>query len=137
MEERRHQLRILVVASDAMRMTIARQLEPLNPVIEHIRKTGEIAHLVSEGRSFDVAILPAMLPNAEWWALWGEICLLNPSPAILVYARAATFELWTGVLDLGGYDVIAEPFSDDEIQQAVLRAAQSFKDGVENDGASH
>jgi len=27
---------------------------------------------------------------------------------------------------MGGYDVIAEPFTDDELQQAVSRAAQSF-----------
>ena len=120
-----------------MRTAVARQLEPLNPLIEYICKAGEIAHFVSAGDIFDVAILPEMLPDGDWWAWWGEICLLTPSPAILVYARAATFELWTGVLDLGGYDLIVEPFSNHEIQQAVLRAAQSFRERVENDGAAH
>jgi hypothetical protein len=102
-EERRPQLRILAVVSEAMRTAIARQLEPLDPVIEYVGKAGDIAHFVAAGDTFDVAILPATLHDADWWALWGEICLLTPSPAILVYARAATFELWTGVLDLGGY----------------------------------
>jgi hypothetical protein len=135
-EERRPHLRILAVVSDETRTAVARQLQPLDPVIEYINKAGEIAHLVSAGGIFDVAILPAM-PCIDWWALWGEICLLTPSPAILVYARAATFELWTGVLDLGGYDLIVEPFSDHEIQQAVLLAAQSFRDRIKNDGAPH
>lgn len=133
MDERQHQLRILACVSKAMRPVFARQLELLNPVIEYVAKPSEIARLVSEGKTFDVAIVPAALPNTEWWALWSEMSLLNPSPAVLVYARTATFELWTGVLDLGGYDVIVEPFSDDEIQQAVLRAAQSFRDRVETD----
>jgi DNA-binding NtrC family response regulator len=119
-DERRHQLRILACVSKAMRPVFARQLELLNPVIEYVAKASEIARLVSTGRTFDVAIVPAALPNAEWWALWSEMSLLNPSPAVLVYARTATFELWTGVLDLGGYDVIVEPFSDKEIQEAVV-----------------
>lgn len=115
-----------------MRTAIARQLEPLNPSIRYVAKPAEIAHLVSEGDVFEVAIFPAALPDSVWWALWGELSLLNPRPAILVYARATSFELWSSVLDLGGYDVILEPFSDREIQDAVRRAALSFRGRLEN-----
>lgn len=135
MDERKNEVRILAVVSEEMRTTIARQLEPLNARIECVAKAAEIARLVSEGNVFAVAILPATQPNAEWWALWGEISLLHPRPAILVYARAATFELWTSVLDLGGYDIVVEPFSEHEIQEAVRRAAQSFRSQIES-GAS-
>jgi hypothetical protein len=45
-----------------------------------------------------------------------------------VYAHTASFQLWSGVLEIGGYDVIVEPFTDEEIQRAVLRAAKSFED---------
>ncbi len=38
----------------------------------------------------------------------------------------ATFKLWSGVLEMGGYDVIVEPFTEEELQRAVTRAAQSF-----------
>jgi len=116
-----------------MRATLARQLAVLNVKIERVAKASEIARIIGNGDIFDVAILPAALPNAEWWAFWSELSLLNPRPAILVYARAATFELWTSVLDMGGFDVIVEPFSDREIQEAVLRAAQSFRDKLKND----
>jgi DNA-binding response OmpR family regulator len=136
-EERRNEVRILAVVTDEMQTAIARQLEPLNVRIEHVTKATEIARLASAGNIFDVAILPAVLPNSEWWAFWGELCLFTPRPAILVCARAATFELWTSVLDLGGYDVIVEPFSDREIKEAVLRAAQSFKDKLENEDEQH
>ena len=129
MEERRNEIRVLAIVSDEIQAKLSRQLVPLDVRIERVAKAGEIARLVGEGDIFNVAIFPGTLPNADWWALWGELCLLNPRPAILVYARAATFELWTSVLDLGGYDVIVEPFSELEIQEAVLRAAQSFETG--------
>jgi len=133
--EGRNKVRVLAVVSNEMHAAIARQLAPLDIRIERVTKAAEIARLVGNGDVFDVAILPAALPDTEWWALWGELSLLNPRPAILVYARAATFELWTSVLDLGGYDLIVEPFSDREIQEAVQRAAQSFKDKLESGDA--
>lgn len=78
--------------------------------------------------NYEVVILPATLPNEEWWAVWGELCLLKPRPAILVYSRSASFQLWAGVLEMGGYDLILEPFTDKEIQDAVLRAAKCFRE---------
>lgn len=32
------------------------------------------------------------------------------------------------VLEIGGYDVIVEPLTDDELQRAVIRAARSFRE---------
>jgi DNA-binding response OmpR family regulator len=93
----------------------------------------EIPSAVREQGSFEVAIVPATLPDLEWWELWGQLCMLEQRPAILVYTRAPTFHLWTAVLDLGGYDVIVEPFSDEEVQAAVLNAAQSFRERTAND----
>jgi hypothetical protein len=51
----------------------------------------------------------------------------------LVYAQSANFQLWSGVLESGGYDVIVAPFTDREIQGAVLRAAASFEERRQNE----
>jgi hypothetical protein len=59
--------------------------------------------------------------------------VLHKRPAILVYTRVVTFQLWSGVLELGGYDVIVEPFSDLEIRNAVRQAAKSFDDRSSNE----
>jgi DNA-binding NtrC family response regulator len=104
--------------------------------IDFISKAAELSHLALSRTSYHVALLPAALPDNGWWALWGEIALLNPRPEILVYAHTASFQLWSGVLEVGGYDVIVEPFTDDEIQQAVLRAAKSFKERCSNESAN-
>jgi hypothetical protein len=38
-------------------------------------------------------------------SVWGALALLKARPAILVFAREATFQLWSDVLELGGSDV--------------------------------
>jgi DNA-binding NtrC family response regulator len=121
-------LRILAVVPSDRRTEIARQLAPIKAELLFVRRSAEAAVAIREGDVFQVALLPASLCDTDWWELWGVLALLNRRPAILVYTRKATFQLWSGVLDLGGYDVIVEPFSDEELQGAVLRAAKSFEE---------
>jgi DNA-binding NtrC family response regulator len=126
--ESHRQVRIVALVPAAMREKVRRQLAPLGVMIDFIGKVAELSHLTLSRVTYHVALLPAALPDNGWWSLWGEIALLNPQPEILVYAHTASFQLWSGVLEIGGYDVIVEPFTDEEIQRAVLRAAKSFED---------
>jgi DNA-binding NtrC family response regulator len=121
-------MRVLAVVTDQMRAELLRQLAPLEMTVVCAGRALEVASILSRESAFQVVILPASLPDGESWALWGEICLIDPRPEVLVYSRSATFQLWTGVLDTGGFDVIVHPFSDLEIQNAVLRAVRSFKE---------
>jgi DNA-binding NtrC family response regulator len=120
-------VRVLAVTSEEMQQVLSKQLAPLGISVIRAGRALEIARLVGKGIVFQVAILPAESSDAEWWAIWGELCLIDPRPEILVYTRSPTFQLWTGVLDTGGFDVIVQPFSDVEIQQAVLRAVQCLQ----------
>jgi response regulator of citrate/malate metabolism len=78
-------------------------------------------------------LLPASLPDNSWWALWGEISLLSPRPEVLIYAPAASFRLWSGVLEAGGYDVLIEPFTAEQLEHAVLRAAACFQERLKEE----
>jgi len=120
-------VRVLAVVPEQMQPELLRQLAPLKISVVCAGRALEVARFISQGAVFQIAILPAASSDTEWWALWGEVCLIDPRPEILVYSRSTTFQLWTGVLDMGGFDVIAYPFSDLEIQSAVLRAVRSFK----------
>jgi DNA-binding NtrC family response regulator len=135
--DKKPQVRILALVPAEMQRQIRRQLASLGVAIDFITKAAEMSHLALSQHSYHVALLPAVLPDNGWWSLWGQITLLNPRPEILVYAHTATFQLWSGVLEIGGYDVIVEPFTDEELQRAVTRAAQSFEergfDGNEQD----
>jgi PleD family two-component response regulator len=118
---------ILAVVPTYRRAEIAHQLAPLNANLLFVRHFAEASAAIRENDVFQVALLPASLTDTDWWELWGVLALLDARPAILVYAREATFQLWSGVLELGGYDVIVEPFSGSDLQDAVLRAAKSFE----------
>ena len=124
--DKNSEVRLLALAPLQMQGQIRRQLAPLGVTIDFVSKAAEVSHLVLNRARYQVALLPAVLPDNGWWSLWGEITLLNPRPEVLVYAHRASFQLWSGVLEMGGYDLIVEPFTDDELQQAVTRAARSF-----------
>jgi DNA-binding NtrC family response regulator len=126
--DKKPQVRILALVPAEMQPQIRRQLASLGVAIDFITKAAEVSHLALSQHSYHVALLPAVLPDNGWWSLWGQIALLNPRPEILVYAHTATFQLWSGVLEIGGYDVIVEPFTDEELQRAVTRAAHSFEE---------
>ena len=127
-----HDVRVLAVVPEEMHPALLKQLAPLGITVVRAGRALEIARLTSKGTVFQVAILPATPSDAEWWAIWGELCLIDPRPEILVYARSPTFQLWTGVLDTGGFDVIVQPFSEAEIQRAVLRAVRCFQQRAES-----
>lgn len=126
-------LRILALVPQGRRHEIGRQLAALQAEVLVIGHSAEAASAVHAEDVFQVALLPGSLSDTDWWELWGLLSLLNPRPALLVYAREASFQLWSGVLESGGYDVILEPFSDEELRDAVFRAAKSFEEGPPND----
>ncbi len=123
------ELRILALVPPEKRREIARQLAPLKADVLFCEHASEVATAIDEDDTFQVALLPEILSDGGCWELWGLLALLRRRPALLVYARDASFRFWSGVLESGGYDVIIEPFSDEELQDAVLRAAKSFEEG--------
>jgi PleD family two-component response regulator len=126
-------LRILLVMPAERRREITRQLGPLDAQLVFADLSGETEDPIEEDEIFQVALLPAVFTDTAWWKLWGVLGLLRKRPAILVYAREANFQLWAGVLESGGYDVIVEPFSGSEICAAVTRAAESFDEQTSNE----
>jgi hypothetical protein len=122
------ELRILAVVPLDRRAEIARQLAPLKPDLLFLERLAEAQFASREDDLFQLAPLPVSLSDTDSWEFWGVLALLSPRPAILVYAREVPFLLWSGVLELGGYDVIVDPFSDETLQSAVLGAAKSFEE---------
>jgi DNA-binding response OmpR family regulator len=125
--ENHDNFRILAVVSSDFEGQIQRHLSSpdMSPVF--VRRAEELGYLVRNGEVYEVALLPAVLPEGlDWWTIWGELAHLTQRPAILVYTQSANFHLWAEVLDAGGYDVVAEPFTRETLREAVLRAAWSF-----------
>ena len=127
MAENHDNVRILAVVSSDFEGQIQRHLSSPDISAVFVSRAEELGHLVRNGEVYEVALLPAALPEGiDWWTIWGELAHLTRRPAILVYAQSANFHLWAEVLDAGGYDVVAEPFTREMLREAVLRAAWSF-----------
>jgi DNA-binding NtrC family response regulator len=119
---------ILALISYDLRAAFERKAASYRLDVTFIASASELTALAHEGRRFSVAILPATLPDAGIWALWGQVQLLNPRPEILVYAPSADFSTWSGVLEAGGHDVLVEPYSAEELYSAVMKAEKTFEE---------
>ena len=126
------ELRILAFVPPNRRAEFSERLAQSGADILFVGDSAEAANAIAEDDVFQVTLLPGNLSDTNWWELWGVLTRLHPSPAILVYTHDPSFQVWSGVLDVGGHDVVVEPFSGEELQNAVLRAAKSFEERPEN-----
>ena len=117
---------VLALVSPEMRLVFEQRLAPAGMSLTFVQRVSELVFLIRKGQLFSVVILPASLPGGEIWEVWGELALLTQRPEVVIYAPAVTFELWSGVLDAGGHDVLAEPFNAQEVQETVLEAKRAF-----------
>ena len=124
MAHQARQIRVLAMTSEQMQGSLHRQISSFDMVPAVVTTASQLASLIRSGEKYQVVLLPATLPNAEdWWSIWGDVEMLRPKAVVLVYAPTATFQLWSGVLEVGGYDVIVEPLTEEKLLEALLRAA--------------
>jgi len=116
---------VLAVAAESMQEQLHRQISSFGMIPMVVTSAQDLATQIRTGEQYHVVLLPASLSETQnWWAVWGDVAMLRPKPAILVYAHTATFQLWSGVLEAGGYDVIVEPLTDEKLKEALIRAAE-------------
>jgi FixJ family two-component response regulator len=110
------------------------ELQPFMEALDSAVPTGikryasieEIVHEAPE-HAYAVALIPASsIPPEQWWNLWGFLQAMEPLPSILVYALRSDFEMWSSVLDAGGFDVLVAPFTVEKLQCAISTASDDF-----------
>jgi DNA-binding response OmpR family regulator len=74
-----------------------------------------------------VVICERSLPDGDWKLVLSEFDRMPLRPNLIVTSRLADDELWAEVLNLGGYDVLAQPFHSDEVYHVVSLAWQERK----------
>lgn len=75
-------------------------------------------------RSGDTAVVICErdLPDGDWKRVLEGFDSLPVRPNLIVTSRLANDELWAEVLNLGGYDVLAQPFDAHEVYRIVFQA---------------
>ena len=67
------------------------------------------------------------MPDWSWQEILNHLRCLTYPPHLIVTSRTADDRLWAEVLNMGGYDVLAQPFVRDEMVRAVSSACHSFQ----------
>jgi DNA-binding response OmpR family regulator len=86
----------------------------------------------SEARAFlddtpvGVVISERELPEGGWREMLDDLLDRAEPPAFIVTSRLADEMLWAEVLNMGGYDVLAEPLDSEEVTRVISAAARHF-----------
>jgi DNA-binding response OmpR family regulator len=74
-----------------------------------------------------VALCERNLPDGTWKDLFTFAESLSNPPLFVVMSEVADQYLWSEVLNLGGYDVLAKPFDRSELLQVVGMSWRNWK----------
>ncbi len=85
----------------------------------HGVRTRARATLLVHENSPQVVVCERELPDGNWKDIRDELIRLADPPTLIVISRLADESLWVEVLSLGGFDLLAKPLAEKEVQQAV------------------
>jgi DNA-binding response OmpR family regulator len=77
-------------------------------------------------RSVQVVIAKSDMPDGSWQEMLDHLRRLARPPLLIVTSRTADEHLWVEVLNIGGYDVLAQPFERDEMVRVIASARRHF-----------
>lgn len=79
-----------------------------------------------QAMSTAVVVCDSDCPEGGWKAVLGVIEKLPRPPLLVVTSTHADDRLWAEVLNLGAYDVLAQPLDMDEVQRVLVHAADAY-----------
>ena len=93
--------------------------------VERARDCQEASALLHDGLT-RVVVCERTLPDGYWTAILEMATSRRDPPVLIVTFRLADERLWSEVLNLGGYDVLAKPFDRNEVERTVNLAWQHW-----------
>src|SRR5215472_76984 len=93
--------------------------------LHSVRSRSE-ARAFLDGTPVGVVISERELPEGGWREMLDDLQERSEPPALVVTSRLADEMLWSEVLNMGGYDVLAEPLDREEVTRVISAAARHF-----------
>uniref|UniRef100_Q023H3 Response regulator receiver protein n=1 Tax=Solibacter usitatus (strain Ellin6076) TaxID=234267 RepID=Q023H3_SOLUE len=119
---RTQEIRILSVSStEDDHAAIFRILDELPFAVTPARSCREAAGALAHGH-FGIILCASDLPDGSWLEILNQISGAREKPLLIVTSRLADESLWAEVLNLGGYDLLAKPFSHQEVRHVLTSA---------------
>ena len=79
-----------------------------------------------EKDSAQVVIVRSEFSGGDWKEVLQNLKERPQLPQLIVTSRTADEQLWSEVLNCGGYDVLAEPFDREEVERVVAAAWRHY-----------
>jgi DNA-binding NtrC family response regulator len=93
--------------------------------IEHVSSLEDVRKSLNQG-TYGAILTEAYLPDGDWKDVLSFAWDLDAPPSVIVTHRFADDRFWAEVLNLGCYDMLAQPFDAREVQRILaLACAQS------------
>ena len=109
---------------------VSRMLGPLSVSIEHVGGVKQ-ARVKMQSHTYEVILTAANLSDGTWLDILDVARRVAPHAEVIVTDRDADARFWAEALNLGAYDLIAQPFAPGEVQRilgnACARASAQHK----------
>jgi DNA-binding response OmpR family regulator len=79
-----------------------------------------------ERNTVQVVIAKTDVPNWSWRLVLSDLGKQAKPPQLIVTSLTADESLWAEVLNMGGYDVMAQPFERYEVERVIASAHRHF-----------
>jgi len=100
---------------------LTRMLGSLALHIKHVADLKQARHTIG-GNPYQVILTEARLRDGTWVDVLNLAREATPSSDVIVTDRFADAHFWAEALNLGAYDLIAQPFAASEVQRILSNA---------------
>jgi DNA-binding NtrC family response regulator len=100
---------------------LSQMLRPLLLAVDHIPRFAEARNTLAR-RQYRVILTEAGLPDGSWLDVMSLGRELAPGAAVIVTDAHADASFWAEALNLGAYDLLAQPFHESEVRRILSNA---------------
>ena len=106
---------------------LSRMLSSIPVPLAHVADL-QHASATIQAEPYQVILTEATLPDGTWRDVLDMARRVVPAPAVIVTDAAADARFWAEALNLGVYDLIAQPFATDGVRRILSYACSRLSD---------
>jgi len=100
---------------------LSRMLRSVSTSLHHVADLKH-ARAIMQGEPYQVILTEANLPDGTWRDVLELARNTEPASEVIVTDASADARFWAEALNLGAYDLIAQPFATAEVQRILSNA---------------
>ncbi|HLK50526.1 MAG TPA: response regulator [Bryobacteraceae bacterium] len=122
--------RILYISRDSDDAQLLSEMtRPLPLILEHVQSLQQ-ARKRLETQDYDIVLTEAELPDGKWLDVLHLVRESSHEPEVIVTDKQADARFWAEALNLGAYDLLAQPFYQPEVQRILFNACSRSTAGA-------